>query len=155
MRTKVGIINYLCLSIVALLRVSSGDYACADVNTDACKLMHRDQPGICDTSIGDTACPRYCGKCPLECFTSSNLVPDLSQSNTFVCDVDQVCYSMEVTDFDQSHGFRGGCIGKEVCVPHAALTPQIFGRSSSAVHIQCCDTDRCNGRKLIIYPTHQ
>ncbi|XP_045166865.2 uncharacterized protein LOC123530186 isoform X2 [Mercenaria mercenaria] len=149
----------LCfLTTVAFAHVSLADYACSDLNTDACKLMHHDKPDLCDSSTGETACPRYCGKCPLECYTSSDLVQDLSQSNALTCDVDQVCYSMEVTDFDQSHGFRGGCINKEVCVPHA-LTPQIFGRSSSAVHINCCDTDRCNGPSttaaVITSPTTQ
>jgi hypothetical protein len=31
----------------------------------------------------------------------------------------------------------------QMCIPHRG---ELFGRSSSAVQTQCCDTDRCNGR---------
>ncbi|KAH3893311.1 hypothetical protein DPMN_017458 [Dreissena polymorpha] len=49
---------------------------------------------------------------------------------------------MEVVDFDTSHGFRAGCMPKDLCIPPS--NEQIVGRSSSTVHTNCCDTDRCN-----------
>ncbi|XP_060589345.1 uncharacterized protein LOC132744603 [Ruditapes philippinarum] len=126
-----------------VLKCAHGDSTCSDVDSQACALMEKSKPDLCNSSIGETACQRYCGMCPLECFTCQDLVQDMSQCiNVTTCEPNQTCYTAEIFDFDRSHGFAGGCISKEMCIPHRG---ELFGRSSSAVQTQCCDTDRCNG----------
>ncbi|XP_052286137.1 uncharacterized protein LOC127881936 isoform X2 [Dreissena polymorpha] len=65
----------------------------------------------------------------------------------------QTCYAIEVFDFDTSHGFRAGCMPKNLCIPHN--NEQIFGRSSSTVQINCCDTDRCRQQQPLQPPPRQ
>ncbi|XP_052782206.1 uncharacterized protein LOC128218554 [Mya arenaria] len=117
---------------------------CEDVDTNACVLLHASKPDFCaDTNLANAACKRFCGDCPVECFTCNDLVRDMSECNTTVtCQMNEACYTMEVFGFDTSHGFRGGCMPRDLCVPHSGQP--LVGRSSSVVHTRCCDTDRCN-----------
>ncbi|KAK3594104.1 hypothetical protein CHS0354_040871 [Potamilus streckersoni] len=49
-----------------------------------------------------------CNSCP-------QLVQNASECDgRVICGLGEVCYMMEVTDFDHIHGFRGGCVSKDV-----------------------------------------
>ncbi|KAH3738981.1 uncharacterized protein LOC127849601 isoform X1 [Dreissena polymorpha] len=117
---------------------------CEDIDTLACQKMQQSKPDLClDDSLAELACKRFCGRCPVECYSCPTLVRSLSECRaTTTCQVSEACYVMEVFDFDASHGFRAGCMPKDLCIPHN--NELMVGRSSSTVHTSCCDTDRCN-----------
>ncbi|XP_052286131.1 uncharacterized protein LOC127881935 isoform X3 [Dreissena polymorpha] len=117
---------------------------CEDIDTLACQKMQQSKPDLCrDDSLAELACKRFCGRCPVQCYSCPTLVRSLSECRaTTMCQVSEACYVMEVFDFDASHGFHAGCMPKDLCIPHN--NELMVGRSSSTVHTSCCDTDRCN-----------
>jgi hypothetical protein len=46
-----------------VLKCAHGDSLCSDVDSQACALMEKSKPDLCNSSIGETACQKYCGMC--------------------------------------------------------------------------------------------
>ncbi|KAK3594101.1 hypothetical protein CHS0354_040868 [Potamilus streckersoni] len=87
-----------------------------DIDQTACQLLHAKEPNLCKDPVLSQACKRYCGQCPTVCNFCPHIVQDPSDCNeTVTCSHGEVCYFMEVTDFDNHHGFKGGCISKDIC----------------------------------------
>ncbi|KAK3594121.1 hypothetical protein CHS0354_040895 [Potamilus streckersoni] len=104
----------LCCAVVLLVGIVSAEI-CADVDSTACYLLNAKNPNLCHDPSLSVVCKRHCGQCPVVCNSCPHLVQNPNECNgTVTCGENEVCYMMEVMDFNYRHGFRGGCINKDV-----------------------------------------
>ena len=50
-----------------------GALICDDIDTQACQLIQAQRSDMCNSTIADTTCPRFCGKCGMISFIKFNV----------------------------------------------------------------------------------
>ncbi|KAH3721028.1 uncharacterized protein LOC127854720 [Dreissena polymorpha] len=121
---------------------------CKDIDTQACVLMAQRNPALCqDQVLSQTACPKFCKICPLECYHCEVAVRDYMDCNTTAaCDVNQQCILQKLHSSRDGHDeYVMGCASLQLC--DGIGLSLAFGRRTlheRNVALTCCDTDRCN-----------
>lgn len=124
-----------------------GALICDDIDTQACQLIQAQRSDMCNSTIADTTCPRFCGKCARECYHCDLAVTNITDCNaTKSCNTGEVCMLKELkSSADGHHEYVMTCESKLHCDGADLTFP--FGRrdiASRDVNVKCCDTDLCN-----------
>ncbi|XP_052274300.1 uncharacterized protein LOC127874148 [Dreissena polymorpha] len=139
--------TYSLLCVVPVVLGVDGD-TCRDIDTQACVLMAQRNPALCqDQVLRQTACPKFCNICPLECYHCDVSVRDYVNCNmTTICDLNQQCMLQKMHSSQDGHDeYVMGCASLQLC-DGGGLT-LTFGRrelQERNVEVTCCNTDRCN-----------
>lgn len=122
---------------------------CEDVNSAICQDMFSLDPNLCTKScFYSTLCPRFCGKCPLKCYSCHEVDnPDLCYTTAQCPSADHFCIVTQSFNDDFKDVYKLGCALNTVCTSH--FGPGIGKRYSSLserseLQGSCCGTDLCN-----------
>ncbi|XP_061176561.1 mannose-binding protein C-like isoform X2 [Saccostrea echinata] len=138
-----------------VLRVSiAADSTCADISTDACRLLVHAAPNFCSTLSGQTDCPAFCGLCSRRCYQCHEVNNPADCSTSVTCGVGKECIVSETIGDDFTYHFNVGCVEKSVCtsgsdLPHPSSAPGIVGKRAVLkrnLEFACCDSDLCNNK---------
>ncbi|KAH3849119.1 hypothetical protein DPMN_091513 [Dreissena polymorpha] len=96
--------TYSLLCVVPVVLGVDGD-TCRDIDTQACVLMAQRNPALCqDQVLRQTACPKFCNICPLECYHCDVSVRDYVNCNmTTICDLNQQCMLQKMHSSQDGH----------------------------------------------------
>lgn len=120
---------------------------CHDLDPQACELMAQQNPSFCSNNgLADAVCPKFCGKCPLECYECSSSVSTFSDCNTTkTCADGEKCMIRELISTRDNHReYKMNCATVDMCDGSSLM---VFGRRSvhtRDVNTHCCSTDLCN-----------
>ncbi|XP_052258699.1 uncharacterized protein LOC127863320 [Dreissena polymorpha] len=149
-----NILVALCCACVAQPPQST----CRDLDAQACALFSKARPNLCtDPAFSQSTCIRFCGNCPLECFSCPTpFLNPLDCNTTTTCATGQTCVTKHLTALDGHHEYIVSCEQKAVCqglnFGFGGLigkrdeneAESEAGRYRRDVSVSCCDTDFCN-----------
>ncbi|KAL4229591.1 hypothetical protein ACF0H5_012629 [Mactra antiquata] len=153
------------LVIISSLLVLGGSHvlgqnpvsSCVDLDSNACALFAQAKPDLCsDPTFASGTCRRFCGNCPLECYSCPTPVLDPRDCNTTItCGVNQTCMTKHLHALDGHDEYIYTCEEKRVCDGFSLGfafgkrdTEMEEGRDRRDVSLACCDTDFCNTPSL-------
>ncbi|XP_060581132.1 neurogenic locus notch homolog protein 1-like [Ruditapes philippinarum] len=103
--------------------------------------MAKQNLNLCSEPVlSQSACPKFCGKCPTTCYNCNITSPDVSSCNTVTCDKNTMCLveMRKITKTGQVK-YSLGCATKHFC--DNGVKRELDSRSLT---IDCCDKDLCN-----------
>nr|XP_022289194.1 uncharacterized protein LOC111101146 [Crassostrea virginica] len=106
----------------------TGTLACDDLDAAACVRLASTRPNMCNDTCFATVCKRYCGKCPLKCYTCTDIAnPQMCNVSTECPSTDHRCISVKSYTNDFRLVYKLGCAPSMVCSG-----------------TNCCTQDLCN-----------
>ncbi|XP_045209740.2 uncharacterized protein LOC123561438 [Mercenaria mercenaria] len=123
---------------------------CDDIDTQACSLMAAQNPNLCnDPNLSNTACPKYCNKCPLICYHCDTSVRNYTDCNTTrTCQIGEQCLLHQLVSSKDGHReYKMNCASLDVCDGKGIMQSERRSLKSRNLVTQCCSSDLCN------YPT--
>ncbi|XP_021362920.1 uncharacterized protein LOC110456467 [Mizuhopecten yessoensis] len=139
----------ILLAVTSVLVALCHAQTCEDVNSAICQDMYAINPAICSSACYSVAlCPRFCGKCPLKCYSCHEVdSPDLCYTTTQCPSADHFCIVTQGFNDDFKDVYKLGCALSSVCTAH--FGPGLGRRDGSLSERSgpqgsCCSTDLCN-----------
>ncbi|XP_033741205.1 uncharacterized protein LOC117328011 isoform X2 [Pecten maximus] len=139
----------ILITVVSVLVTLCYGQTCEDVDSAICQDMFSLNPNICSNSCySSTLCPRFCGKCPLKCYSCHEVdTPDVCYTTTQCPSADHFCIVTQSFNDDFKDVYKLGCALNSVCTSH--FGPGIGRRDGSLserseLQGSCCTTDLCN-----------
>ncbi|XP_052804717.1 collagen alpha-1(XII) chain-like [Mya arenaria] len=122
---------------------ADGAAPCEDLNTAACALFLSSKPDLCQDPALSANCKRFCGLCPLVCYSCPMAVNSSDDcNNTRACDPDEVCMRKQHSYPDGSKEFILSCESKMACEGLNYGFHNIVGKRD--INFHCCSADLCN-----------
>jgi len=147
---NIGVMLKYCLCVSTLLfgltYCQTASSSCQDVDTHSCQVFYSTKPDICnETTFSQTMCKRFCGNCPLECYSCPTAVRNSADcTTTSNCGPNSQCLLKTFLAQDGHHEFIMACERSDIC---DSLTSG-FGKrgyiSRRDLTLSCCDTHLCN-----------
>ncbi|KAL4229567.1 Collagen type VI alpha 3 [Mactra antiquata] len=122
---------------------------CEDLSTPACSLFLSSKPDLCQDPTLSANCKRFCGLCPLECYSCATPVNSPDDCNTTTtCGQGEVCMKKTHSNPDGSKEFILSCETKTICDGFGFAIGKrnmaAADRSRRDISFHCCDVDLCN-----------
>ncbi|XP_048771310.2 uncharacterized protein LOC125677344 [Ostrea edulis] len=128
---KVVYIGLVCLTVTC--------FGCDDVDTAACQRLAASKPDMCNDTCYASICKRYCGECPLKCYTCSDIESSQTCNSSTECSSkDYQCISAASFTNDFREVFKLGCAPSAVCSHYGKRS------MSKRAGTSCCTSDLCN-----------
>ncbi|XP_062615111.1 uncharacterized protein LOC134276836, partial [Saccostrea cucullata] len=125
--------------IVGLICLALTCFACDDMDTAACQRLASSKPDMCNDTCYASICQRYCGLCPLKCYSCADISSTQMCNNTIECpSQDYQCISAASFTNDFREVYKLGCAPKAVCSHYGKRS------LSKRAGTSCCTSDLCN-----------
>eukprot|EP00105_Crassostrea_gigas_P042470 XP_019926618.1 PREDICTED: uncharacterized protein LOC105337323 isoform X2 [Crassostrea gigas] len=116
------------IPILGLVFCVIGSFGCDDLDSAACTRLATTRPNMCNDTCFASICKRYCGKCPLKCYTCHDIANPQNCNISAECPSnDHKCISVKSYTDDFRLVYKLGCAPSTIC--------------SGA---NCCSSDLCN-----------
>lgn len=116
---------------------------CDDLDSDVCKRLHGQNPSLCADSCLSSICTRFCGQCPLTCYSCHEVDDPSNCTTTAVCpSKDHHCFTTQTYTDDFQEVYKLGCAKKSLCEQNINSGK----RSHLDVNGGCCTFDKCNNK---------
>nr|XP_034332962.1 uncharacterized protein LOC105331275 isoform X4 [Crassostrea gigas] len=126
-------------NIIGVVLLAVTCYACDDMDTAVCQRLIAAKPDMCNDTCYSAICKRFCGKCPLKCYSCTDIESSQKCNATIECQgKDYQCISAASFTNDFREVYKLGCAPSTVC--------SHYGRRSinKRAGTSCCNTDLCN-----------
>ncbi|XP_061176055.1 uncharacterized protein LOC133185007 [Saccostrea echinata] len=148
-----AIYNVLALVLLYSSFANAAEKFCEDIDKNACDLLQRMRPDMCQDSCFADVCKKTCNMCPLVCYQCNReFYPELCKKK-IQCNETQMCVASQELSVDFLPVYVSGCMEKQTCLDifgeiNTGATRRsklVFGpKRDYALNGSCCSQDLCN-----------
>ncbi|XP_053386405.1 vitrin-like [Mercenaria mercenaria] len=138
------------LLVASFWSVNGTGSSCQDIDHDACIAMGNQNPKLCsDQILAKTACPKFCKKCPVTCYSCNTTTSDVSNCNTETCAQGEMCVLKTASTAGNADLYSMMCGPQMICSLGRKRNQQysdVLGLQSRdmSLNLKCCGSDLCN-----------